>query len=274
MNGAVYTATAHQRGVSGIYNCVALDSRDVLNTQADLFRNRHAPKVCAYYGRIPLRSSAGAVKDHYRTLGIHPKATAEEVKTAYRALARKHHPDADRDNPYAAARFREIGEAYATLSQPAHRRRYDEERWLSGFSARDRRGPVTPDTLLRDAHKLAAHLRAIDRAHMNHAALRNLLLFLLSDEHLSILRTSGDTERQTLLAEALLESAAVLRPLYFEDVAVRLVLVTPGNEVMLRRINAIGAERRRQVWWERWTPLIVVVIVVALCVAMMLTVPR
>lgn len=214
------------------------------------------------------------MKDHYRTLGIHPKATAEEVKTAYRALARTHHPDAAPDNPYAAARFREIADAYTILSHPAQRRRYDEERWLSGISMHERRGPVTPDTLLRDAHKLATHLRAVDRAHMNHAALHNLLLFLLSDEHLSILHTSGDVERKSLLGEALLESAVLLRPSLFADVAVRLALINPTNEVMLQRIFKAGRERAQDAWWERWTPLIILLLVAALCAAMMLTMPR
>ena len=211
------------------------------------------------------------MKDHYRTLGIHPKATAEEIKTAYRALARAHHPDADRENPYATARFREIADAYAVLSHPAQRRRYDEERWLSGLYVNDRRGLVTPDTLLRDAHKLVVHLRGVDRAHMNHTALRNLILFLLSDEHLAILHTSGDVQRQAMLADALLESAALLRPQFFEDVAVRIALITPSNEVVLRRIHAIGRQRQQEAWWERWTPLIIITFVLVLCVTMMLT---
>lgn len=211
------------------------------------------------------------MKDHYRTLGIHPKATTEDIKSAYRALARTHHPDADPDNPYAAARFREIADAYAVLSHPAQRRRYDEERWLSGLSVHDRRGPVTPDTLLRDAHKLATHLRTIDRGHMNHAALRNLLLFLLSDEHLSILHSSQDSEQNFALGEALLESACLLRPSLFADVAVRLALINPADEVMLRRIHATGRERQREEWWERWTPLFIILGVVLLCMVMMLT---
>jgi hypothetical protein len=214
------------------------------------------------------------VKDHYRTLGIHPKATAEEIKTAYRALARTHHPDAARDNPFAAARFREIAEAYAVLSQAARRRRYDEERWLSGMFTHDRRGPVTPDTLLRDAHKLATHLRTVDRAHMNHTALRNLILFLLSDEHLSVLHAAHDGRRNAALGEALLESAALLRPSLFADVAVRLALINPTDEVMLRRIHTTGRERQHQAWWERWTPLFIILGVALLCVLMMLTAQR
>ena len=214
------------------------------------------------------------MKDHYRTLGIHPKAGAEEIRSAYRALARTYHPDADPDNPYAAARFRELADAYAVLSHPARRRHYDEERWLSGLFSSDRRGPVTPDTLLRDARKLQAHLRTVDRGHMNHAALRNLLLFLLSDDHISILHTVGDDERKAVLGGALLECAAVLRPSLFADVAVRLALINPTDEIMLRRIHAAGRERAREAWWKRWTPLFIILGVALLCLMMVLTAQR
>ena len=214
------------------------------------------------------------MKDHYRTLGIHPSANAEDIKSAYRALARTHHPDADRDNPYAAARFREIADAYAVLSNPTRRRRYDEERWLSGLFSADRRGPVTPDTLLRDARKLQKHLRSVDRAHLNHTALRDLILFLLSDEHLSVLRTSGDLERSSLLGESLLQSAQALRPGLFEDVAVRLALINPTDEVMLNRIYSTGRLRRYEAWWERWTPLFIILGVAILCAVMAITTRR
>jgi len=213
------------------------------------------------------------VKDNYRTLGIHPKASVEDIKRAYRSLARAHHPETDPDNPYANARFREIADAYAVLSNPSRRRQYDEERWLRGLFPHDRRGPVTPDTLLRDAHKLQAHIRTVDRGHMNHAALRDLILFLLSDEHLSILRHS-DAGRSAQLSESLLETARVLQPRAFADVAVRLALINPTDEVMLRRIYAIGRERQQQAWWERWTPLFIVLGVVLLCVLMVLTSQR
>jgi curved DNA-binding protein CbpA len=63
-------------------------------------------------------------KDYYTILGITADATLAEIKKAYRRLARKHHPDKNPGNSDAAARFRDITEAYDTLTDPARRADY------------------------------------------------------------------------------------------------------------------------------------------------------
>ena len=69
--------------------------------------------------------------DYYKILGIKRDATQEEIKKAYRRLAKKFHPDLNKDDPQAKSRFQEINEANEVLSDPEKRRRYDEygENW-------------------------------------------------------------------------------------------------------------------------------------------------
>lgn len=64
--------------------------------------------------------------DLYGVLGVAKGATREEIRGAYRRLARKHHPDANPDDPRAEGRFKEIQRAYEVLSDPERRREYDE----------------------------------------------------------------------------------------------------------------------------------------------------
>lgn len=64
-------------------------------------------------------------KEYYKILGIKRSATPEEIKLAYRELAKKYHPDRNPDDKAAEQKFKEIGEAYETLSDPAKRRQYD-----------------------------------------------------------------------------------------------------------------------------------------------------
>jgi molecular chaperone DnaJ len=71
-------------------------------------------------------------KDFYRELGVSSDATADEIKKAYRKLAKENHPDANAGNAQAEQKFKAVSEAYGVLSDASKRKEYDEARRLFG----------------------------------------------------------------------------------------------------------------------------------------------
>jgi curved DNA-binding protein len=65
-------------------------------------------------------------RDYYETLGVSKGSSADDIKSAFRKLARKHHPDLAKDKKTAEEKFKEINEAYEVLSDPEKRKKYDE----------------------------------------------------------------------------------------------------------------------------------------------------
>src|SRR5260370_32445854 len=75
-----------------------------------------------------------AAQDYYQTLGVPETATTDEIKKAFRRLAKQYHPDRNPNKPEAAQRFKEINEADHVLSDPEKRKKHDHLRRYGAFA--------------------------------------------------------------------------------------------------------------------------------------------
>ncbi len=215
-------------------------------------------------------STASSLPDYYQVLGVSPSADADAIRKAYRAQARKYHPDAAPENPYAAAQFRALRDAYNVLSEPQNRRRYDEERWLRGMTSKQSKA-IDSAGLLADSGKLLRHLQRIGQSAVAPHALQSLLLYLLQDKHLAILSAEADAGLNDAFSGNIFESAGYLPPRLGETIYDRLALLKPVSAALGEKLARTLAEKRRRQKTDRMMPWIIVLITALLCVLMALS---
>jgi hypothetical protein len=212
------------------------------------------------------------LKDHYRTLGVSSTASSQEVKKAFRALAHKYHPDKQGtvEDAFATTHFKEIQEAYSILSDSRRRKLYDEERYFSGLSSHKEPAVISAPWILQQAKKLSSHMERVDSYRMNHKALHDYVLLLLSDSHLAVLLHENDAEVNRQIVKEILASIRNLEYTFFRDIAPLLSKIAGTDNEIHQLTYRADTVRRREAKQQKLLPLITLIISLLLCLLMYL----
>jgi molecular chaperone DnaJ len=203
------------------------------------------------------------LKDHYKTLELAPSATLQDIKKAYRKMAQQYHPDKNKD-PYAAANFAEIKEAYETLTNPVKKNQYLQERWYNRATGNNNTEQlITPVNILKQALEFERYTSTLDVYRMDDESLFEYMNELLSADAISRLLQFNEPDVNHQVMLTLLKPVRFLNYKKASVIGDKLNRLTAGKSKVL--IDAALKRIKQKEKWEQRKWLIVLIITAAIC---------
>ncbi|RXK85566.1 J domain-containing protein [Filimonas effusa] len=186
-----------------------------------------------------------ATKDYYQILNVSPAASIQEIRKAFRQLALRYHPDRNHADPLAAVHFREIQEAYHTLSDKGRRSAWHYEHYYSLHKAA-RTGMVTPDWILTQSLELQKKLSRQNQFLYDRDLLHLQIKELLSPYHLSVLQHANDIATNSAIIQQLLSCLPLLSYQQAIETVESLSAIRPVHAATETSIKVRFKARKRQ----------------------------
>ena len=202
------------------------------------------------------------MKDYYKILEVNFSASTQEIKKAYRKLAQLYHPDKNQEDPYAAARFTEIKEAYEVLTDPRKKEYYLEERWFQHSRGNKKaENVVTPESILKNVLDFDRHVSKLDVHRMNKEGLFQFMTEeLIPDEIIEKLNSFKEKDINETITTILLKNLAVVPYPRLNELQIRIDKIENNTAVKTQAAQAFNKinNRHRQ---EKYQPFILLIIV-------------
>lgn len=206
------------------------------------------------------------LKDYYSILELPPSASGDEIRKAYRRLAHQYHPDKKNNDPYAAAQFSDIKEAYEILSNPAKKDYYLQQRWYAqSIGKKIKQESITPVTILKQMLELDRHVSKLDVHRTNQEDLSNQIVSILSDENIDMLNSFNDREIKKEIILSALKSGNALSYHYAILLTERLKRLATTDESFNKQFDQFILQHKQTNYWEKKKIWIVLFIVLLIC---------
>jgi curved DNA-binding protein CbpA len=206
------------------------------------------------------------LKDYYSILELPPSASADEIKKAYRRLAHLYHPDKKDNDPYAAARFAVIKEAYETLTNPVQKEYYLQQRWYAqSIGKKINQETITPVNVLKQMIELEKYVSKLDIHRMDKQGLFDHIQNILSDSTINILNSFNEPAINNEIILITLESGRTLPYRLVTPFIERLKKLITGEELTIKKIDQFARHHQQIAYWEKRKVWIILLIVILIC---------
>jgi curved DNA-binding protein CbpA len=212
------------------------------------------------------------LKDYYSILELSPSASADEVKKAYRRLAHLYHPDKKDNDPYAAAQFAVIKEAYETLINPVQKEYYLQQRWYAqSIGKKIKQETITPVNVLKQMIELEKYVSKLDIHRMDQQGLFEHLENILSDSTIGMLNLFNEPDVNNEIVQIALKSARTLPYSLIILFTTRLKRLTTNDELIIKKVDQFVRHHKQTEYWEKRKVWILLLVVILICIGIYLT---
>ncbi|MBS1746878.1 MAG: J domain-containing protein [Bacteroidetes bacterium] len=202
-------------------------------------------------------------KDYYRILHVSPSATGDEIKNAYRKLAKQYHPDRNPGDSLAAAEFADIAEAYTILSDKESRKQYNFSRHLT--APEEYKKPIEQiDTLINRMHEVNHYLKYINEAHFSEETLFYSIIQVLPED-IELLSGTNETKLKIFL-ETVLQSVQPLHSGHTIKLEEKLHPLFAKNHWFYESIERLKEQQKKSERWEKYKVMLAVLMAIVLCI--------